>query len=45
VSVRVKLVAKEKNTPEQTVTDSASDRQALAKKLAETIVAMALAKP
>jgi WD40 repeat protein/uncharacterized caspase-like protein len=45
VGVRVKLVSQEKTIPEQTVTGSASDKQALAKKLAETIVAMAIAKP
>jgi hypothetical protein len=43
ISVRVKLVARGRTTPEQTVTGSASDKQALAKKLANTIVALALA--
>ena len=45
VSVRVKLVAKEKTIPDQTITGSTSDKQALARKLADTIVAMAVANP
>lgn len=45
INVRVKLVAQGRTTPEQTVTGSASDKQALAKKLANTIVALALAAP
>ena len=45
VSVRVKLVAKEKTIPEQTITGSTRDKQALARKLADTIVAMAVANP
>jgi hypothetical protein len=44
VSVRVKLVSKERTIPEQTVIGSANDKHALAKKLAGTIVAMATAK-